>query len=247
MNILYEDGAILVCEKPPGVPTQSDKTTDYDMVNHLKNYVHELTGTQPYIGLIHRLDRPVGGVMVFGKTPEATKNMNQQISERKVMKHYLAVTTSDLSEECGKDKILLVDYIRKDSRNNLGIVTTKADRLAKKAELYYRVLEVKKESSLSLVEVELITGRHHQIRVQMSSRGHGLWGDTKYNTHYNTSNYQEKYSQYMETDNPEWVHIALFAYKLEFIHPVLKKKMKFECLPNKKIYNQFNIIQEKAR
>ena len=119
MNILYEDDAILVCEKPPGIPSQSDKTTDYDMVNRLKNYLHEQTGTAPYIGLIHRLDRPVGGIMVFGKTPEATKNMNRQISERKIKKCYLAVTTSDLTDQGSKDKTLLIDYIKKESKNFL--------------------------------------------------------------------------------------------------------------------------------
>lgn len=245
MNILYEDDAILVCEKPPGVPAQSDKTADYDMVNRLKNYIHEQTRKQPYIGLVHRLDRPVGGVMVFGKTSEATRELNRQIRERKMEKHYLAVVTEDLSKQCHQDKKLLEDYLKKDTRNKLGLVTTSTDKAGKKAALYYKVLEVNKKEQLSLVEVELITGRYHQIRVQLSSRGYCLWGDTKYNPLFKNSDYQERYTLYLEAENPAWINIALFAYRLELIHPVSKKKMKFECFPNKKIYNQFQIIQEK--
>lgn len=227
LNILFEDEHILVCEKPVGVPSQSDKTGDMDMVNRLKNYLYEKdwNKTNPYISVIHRLDRPVGGIMVFAKSPLAAKNLSEQIQKKEMNKKYLAVLTADLTKELGREKELVIDYLVKDGRTNLSRISSEKDKNAKKAQLYYKVLRVREE--LSLVEIELITGRHHQIRVQMSNHGTGLWGDTKYNPLFQ----QQK----------GWINLALFAYHLEFLHPKTKKIMKFELLPSGEPFDQFEL------
>lgn len=241
INILYEDKEIIVCEKPPGVPAQSDKSSDLDMVNQLKNYIFDNGEKNPYIGLIHRLDRPVGGIMLFAKTPQSAKTLSEQIRLKKITKKYLAVTTSDMSRELGKEKKLLTDYIAKDSRMNLSKITNEKDKNGKKAELYYKTLNViKKEDNddvfLSLIEIELITGRHHQIRVQMSAHGNPLWGDTKYN------------SIFTDTLNgtKNWTNIALYAYQLEFSHPKTKNKMRFELIPKSEPFLNFKNLETHA-
>lgn len=224
INIIYEDAEILVCEKKPGVPVQSDKTLDFDLVNQLKNYCYEKEpGKQPYIGLVHRLDRPVGGVMVFGKTPDATKELNRQIQERSMEKTYLCVVTKDLSEQLGAEKVFLQDYLHKDGKNNISKVVSKEDKRGKKAELYYKVLQVK--NGKSLVEVELLTGRHHQIRVQMATHVAGIWGDSKYNGAGKTVH--------------SWKNIALFSNSISFVHPKTKKKVTFSLEPKGEIWSIF--------
>lgn len=223
-NILLEDREILVCRKPAGVPVQSDRTLDYDLVNQLKNYIYEKEEHKPpYIGLVHRLDRPVGGVMVFAKTPQAAKELSRQIQERKMEKTYLCVVQKDLSEQIGREKIFLEDYIRKDGRTNTSIIVSKTDKTGKCAQLYYRVLEV--VDGNSLVEVWLLTGRHHQIRVQMAAHVGGLVGDTKYNP--------------LATRKQVRNGIALFSNSLRFLHPGTKKPVFVTDLPEGEIWNKF--------
>lgn len=223
INILYEDKDILVCEKPAGVPVQSDRSMDLDLVNMLRNYRHEKEpDKEPYIGLVHRLDRPVGGVMVFGKTPFATKELNKQIQNKQVKKTYLCVVMKDLSSELGKEKVLLTDYLKKDARNNVSIVVSASDKNGKKAELYYQVRKVVGE--LSLVEVELLTGRHHQIRVQMAAHVAPLWGDTKYNP--------------LTKEQKGWKQIALFSNSFTFVHPKTKKSMTFSAEPSGGVWSE---------
>ena len=227
INILYEDKDILVCEKPAGVPVQSDRSMDLDLVNMLRNYRHEKEpDKEPYIGLVHRLDRPVGGVMVFGKTPFATKELNKQIQNKQVKKTYLCVVMKDLSSELGKEKVLLTDYLKKDARNNVSIVVSASDKNGKKAELYYQVRKVVGE--LSLVEVELLTGRHHQIRVQMATHVAPLWGDTKYNP--------------LAKEQKGWKQIALFSNSFTFVHPKTKKSMTFSAEPSGGVWSEVNGI-----
>ena len=255
LNILYEDSHILVCVKPSGVPSQSDKTADFDMVNRLKNYLYEKGDNkgQYYIGVVHRLDRPVSGIMVFAKTPFSASELSKQIQKKEFTKKYLTVVTADLSNKLGEEKTLLTDYLVKNGRTNLSSITTEKDKNGKKAQLYYTVKKV--ENGLSLVEVELLTGRHHQIRVQMKEHLGGVWGDTKYNgdaenivltkTTLKNADIGNVSMQNKNENNDEnidntstgkkavWKEIALFAYHLEFIHPKTKKKMVFEQLPEK--------------
>ena len=262
LQILYEDMHILVCVKPSGVPSQSDKTADFDMVNRLKNYLYEKGDCkgQPYIGVVHRLDRPVSGIMVFAKTPFSASELSKQIQQKQFCKKYLAVVTSDLSNKLGEDKELLTDYLVKNGRTNLSSITTEKDKNGKKAQLYYNVKSVKE--NLSLVEVELLTGRHHQIRVQLKEHIGGIWGDTKYNIDAREQNKNksiqedkkqnknvnlekmgindsENVDKVLGNTKEMWKEIALFAYHLEFIHPKTKKKMVFEQLPKKEPFISF--------
>ena len=225
LNILYEDMDILVCEKKPGVPVQSDKTLDYDLVNQLRNHCHQKNpGKEPYIGLVHRLDRPVGGIMAFAKTPFAAKELSKQIQEQKMQKTYYCIVTKDLSQKIGQEKTLLSDYLEKNQRNNVSTVVKNKTKNSKKAELYYEVLDAKE--NLSLIRVELLTGRHHQIRVQMAHHLAGIWGDTKY-----------KSSATDEKGN--WKNIALFSNSLSFIHPKTKKSVSFHLNPQGGIWETF--------
>lgn len=231
LNILYEDSYLIVCEKPVGMPSQSDKTGDYDLVNCLKNYIFEKENAgAPYVGLIHRLDRPVGGIMVFAKQQYAAKVLSEQLRTKEMKKKYMAVVTQDLSDEIGTEKKLVVDYLVKEAKTNLSRISSGKDARAKKAELFYQVIDTKESGEIeyqvvSLLEIELLTGRHHQIRAQLSNKMTGLWGDTKYNS--------------LFTQQKKWSNVALFAYYLEFLHPKTKKKLRFTLLPDKIPFDQF--------
>jgi 23S rRNA pseudouridine1911/1915/1917 synthase len=218
LNVLYEDNHIIVVVKPCNVLSQSDSTNDIDLLTMVKDYVKKKYNKpgNVYIGLVHRLDRPVGGVMVFARSSKAASRLSQMIKEKNISKKYLAVVKGILEKK--EDE--LIDYLLKTENGNT-IVTTK-DK-GKIAKLKYKVLEENKSNNLSLIEIELLTGRHHQIRVQFSSRNHPLYGDQRYG----------------KVDNKQ---IALWAYCLELIHPVKKEKMKFVCFPQKKdVWNMFNI------
>lgn len=233
-TILYEDNDIIVCEKPPGVPSQSDKSQTADMVSLLKTYLREKEPEKgvPYVAAVHRLDRPVGGVMVYAKTKEAAAELSRQIQKSQVQKEYLAVICGDFSAEIGNEPKHLCDYLKKDARTNLSAVTTKKDPQGKRAELAYEVLEVKpeiaKQEALSLLNVQLFTGRHHQIRVQLSKHLAGIWGDTKYNKN--------------PAEPGEFQQIALYSWWLSFLHPKTKKPMKFEKTPEKYPFSEFEAI-----
>lgn len=218
INILHEDKDILVCVKPYGVPAQGDKSRDTDLVTYLKHTIYEKEELEeePYLAVIHRLDRPVGGIMVFAKNQQAAANLSDQVQDGTMVKFYQAVLTGELPDECG----MLEDYLLKDGKTNTTKVVKKGTKGAKKAQLEYEVLDVFEtdQGILSYVLIELITGRHHQIRVQMASRGAGIYGDTKYNPLF--AKIKKKYQQ-----------IALFATRLEFEHPVTGEHMVFKCEP----------------
>lgn len=218
LNVIYEDNHIIVVEKPVNVPSQSDNTGDKDMLTFIKEYIKE-TYNKPgnvYLGLVHRLDRPVGGIMVFAKTSKAASRLSESIRKNEMHKTYLAVINGHVEDS------KLEDYLYKDEALNTTKVVSKDKEGAKLAKLSYKVLEEK--DNLSLVEIALETGRHHQIRVQFSSRGHSLYGDQKYG------------------NGPKNTQIALWAYKLEFKHPVKDEVMTFECMPKKiGIWEKFNI------
>lgn len=228
INVLFEDSEMIVCEKPSGISSQSDKTGDYDMVNRLKNYLFQKApaGGEPYIGLIHRLDRPVGGIMVFAKTSFAARKLSESIRSGDMRKWYLAVLNYDGTGELGKEPKLLTDYLAKDGRSNCSRITGEKDKNGKKAELYYQIKEVKE--GCSLAEIRLLTGRHHQIRLQMAAHLGGIWGDTKYN-----SLFQEKSG---------FFRMGLFAYRLEVTHPRSGKKLAFTLLPHGEPFDLFAYV-----
>lgn len=218
VEILYEDADLIVCVKPYGVPVQSDKSRDTDLLSYLKNYVFEKDemDEEPYLAMVHRLDRPVGGVMVFAKNQKAAAKLSDQVQDGTMIKFYQAVLTGQLPGDSG----MLEDYLVKDGKNNTSKVVKKGTKGAKKAQLEYEVLDVFETDSgiLSYVLIELITGRHHQIRVQTASRGCGIYGDTKYNPQFSKT--KKRYQQ-----------IALFATRLEFEHPTTGEHLVFKCEP----------------
>lgn len=213
LNILYEDNHIIVVEKCVNVPSQSDSTGDKDMLTLVKEYIKDKYHKpgNVYVGLVHRLDRPVGGIMVFAKTSKAASRLSESIRVKEFKKTYLAIVNGTF--ETGALCKSLENYLYKDETLNITKVVGKDKHGAKFAKLTYNVIEQKEDKSL--VEIELETGRHHQIRVQFANIGHSLYGDQRYGT------------------GPKNVQIALWAYKLEFKHPVKDEIMTFECKPRK--------------
>ncbi len=213
INIIYEDNHLLVVEKPVNIPVQADSTKDKDLLTLLKEYIKNKYNKpgNVYLGLVHRLDRPVGGIMVFAKTSKAAARLSKQVQDKTMKKTYIAVVEGKPDKE-GTFK----DKLEKDPKTNI----TKVSNTGKEAILKYKTLKTK--DNLSLVQINLITGRSHQIRVQFSSRNLPLYGDQKYNK------------------NPKKDQIALFAKKLEFIHPTTKEQLSFELpLPNRYPFNIF--------
>ena len=214
INVLFEDNHLLVVEKPINVPTQEDNSRDKDMLSILKEYLKEKYNKpgNVYLGLVHRLDRPVGGVMVFAKTSKCASRLSNQIRENKFNKIYNAVVINKINES-GK----LTDYLLKDNKKNI----VKVDNNGKLSILNYKRL--KTIDNLSLIEIKLETGRSHQIRVQMSHNGNPLFGDQKYNK-------EAKVGE----------QLALFSKKLEFYHPITNELLTFELdLPNRYPFNIF--------
>ena len=211
LKIIYEDNHIIVVEKIPNIPSQADKTGDMDMLTLVKGYIKEKYNKpgNVYLGLVHRLDRPVGGIMVFAKTSKAASRLSEQVRTKSIKKIYLAVVDGKFD----KTKGTLEDYLYKDERNNISKVVKKEKKNSKFAKLDYEVLKYNEIKDLSLVKVNLHTGRHHQIRVQLSNFGHSIFGDQKYGT------------------RGKGKQIALWAYQLTIIHPTTKEEMVFEDLP----------------
>lgn len=235
-NIIYEDEAVLVVYKPAGIATQTARLGQQDMVSELKNYLAkkpEYKGKgEPYLGVVHRLDQPVSGILVFAKTKQAAAELGRQISDGQMQKYYYAVICGRPAGEQGR----LEDYLSKDAKTNLSSVVEESFPDAKKAVLEYKliktlmVLEENTEpEEISLIEIKLITGRHHQIRAQMSHSGMPLLGDNKYG-----SIYSKRLSQQTKCRN-----VALCAYKLEFYHPMTRKKSSFEKRPDGEIFLPF--------
>ena len=219
LRVLFEDEHILVCCKPSGIPTQTAKAGTMDMVSLLKNYLYQKEKKAPYVAVIHRLDQPVEGILVFAKTPFAAKELNKQMQQSTGFgKYYQAVLCGVPSVKSG----VLEDYLVKDGRNNTSSVCSASLKGAKKAVLSYEVLQTFEEAGQkrSLVRVKLDTGRHHQIRVQMAHMGCPIVGDTKYGV-----------QEGKEDAGRTWQQIALCAYRLEFRHPKTKKQMVFEIEP----------------
>ena len=224
IDILYEDGQLLVCRKPAGVPVQSGKVGQKDMVSILRNYRNGKEG-DTYIGLVHRLDQPGQGVMVFAKTKMAAAGLSRQITDGRMKKQYLAVTCGKPMKKQGA----LVDYLLKDGRTNTSSIVPEGTKGAKRAELRYRIIA--ETPGYALAEIDLLTGRHHQIRVQMTGAGMPLAGDRKYNL--SDAGQTEKY-------------VALAAHRLSFEHPVLKKEICFEGKPEGAIFKKFESFPEKT-
>lgn len=207
-KLIYEDNDMLIVRKPQGMPAQADKTGDPDLLSALEQHCGQS------LGLIHRLDRPVGGLLVFAKTKPAEAVLTQALENGRLEKRYLSVLCGKMPDEKGT----LVHYLKKDARTNTSRSADPTEKMAKKAILHYNVLEIAKKDGqlLSLVEILLETGRHHQIRVQTALSNAPIWGDKKYNPAFYRSGQ---------------TNIALWAYSLRGLHPATKKPWHFQDIP----------------
>lgn len=215
MKIIYEDNHLLVVLKPVNIPVCEDSSKDLDLLTMLKQYLKEKYNKpgNVYLGLVHRLDRPVSGVMVFAKTSKAANRLSEQVKNRTLKKEYHAIVLGKI------DKGTYIDKLLKDEKTNI----TKVDKNGKEAILDYELVKYDKNTNYSLVKINLKTGRSHQIRVQFSHHNHPLVGDNKYNK--------------VEIKK---IPVCLFANKLSFIHPVTKENLTFEVdLPNNNPWNIF--------
>lgn len=276
MDILYEDREILVCYKESGIPVQSARIGQKDLVSILQNYLagtlsvnkYEETSVKrvekypeksgcsgkpcktmkksgercadtsiPEIHVVHRLDQPVEGILVFAKTKRAASELTKQITDGTMKKTYHAVCCVEdrklivSAEEAGGDSVTLVDYLVKDARTNTSFVADKNRNHAKRSELSVRILGVQEKQradgigSYALAEIDLRTGRHHQIRVQMAHHGLPLYGDRKYNAKWQESGLTSQ--------------LALCAVRLTFLHPATKRKMEFAVKPHTEAFLMF--------
>ena len=225
-EILFEDKDILICRKPSGIATQTKRLGQQDMESLLKNY-RVKKGEPPYIGIIHRLDQPVEGVMVFAKNQKAAAGLSKQVQDRVIGKYYYAVSASKPKENKG----VLENYLFTDKKTNFTQVVEEesvenSSKEIKYAKLEYKVVKMKVDNTL--FDIKLHTGRQHQIRVQMAHMGCPLVGDGKYNV-----------QQDAEEKRKDSVGLALCSYKLEFEHPTQKTPMQFEIQPLGEAFSRF--------
>lgn len=219
-EILYEDRQVIAVWKPAGMESQAARGFGADMVSELKRYIHSQSpeAGEPYVGVIHRLDKPVSGILVYARDKKSAAALSRQVSEGQMEKKYLAVVCGKVPQNGDK----YVDYLLKDEKANYSHIVDKGTAGAKRAELAWRALGYagsEEEGFLTLAEIELKTGRHHQIRVQMAGHGLPLWGDRKYGT--------------AEREN-----IALSAYRLSFRHPAAGKLLRLERFPDGEIFHR---------
>lgn len=259
LKIIYEDQDILVAEKPAGLESQSSRSFEPDMVSEIKNHLKrtELSTristksptrpVEPYVGIIHRLDKPVGGVMVYAKNRRAAASLSKQVKDGHMRKTYNAIVCGKLVDIVGN----YVDYLLKDGKNNYSSVVDNNVDGSRRAELRYQVLREKELSSeicewISLVEIDLLTGRHHQIRAQFAAHGTPLWGDGKYNPKWGGTLPGKKEGIEGEKGIMEngkrgrgERELALAAVKLSFNHPSTGKRMEFSVVPAGGAFERF--------
>lgn len=211
LKVVYEDNHIIVVLKPQNIPTQEDESKDKDLLTIVKEYIKEKENKpgNVFVGLVHRLDRPTGGVMVFAKTSKAASRLSTQITDGTMKKKYYAVVLNKPKEP----RMKLINYLKKNPRTNTVQIVPELESGAKRAELEYNLLEAKEK--VSLVEIDLFTGRSHQIRVQMKNIGCPVYGDVKYGGDKLAKGH----------------NLALWAYELKFQHPTTKENMTFRVYP----------------
>lgn len=226
LTILYEDDALLVCEKAAGTPVQSKSLGRQDLEGMVRAYLMRQNGRRDnFAAPVHRLDQPVEGMVVFARTKEAAAALARQIQEHRWKKEYLAVTQGRFEKEKGR----LVDYLKKDGRTGTSAVVPESDKHGKKSILEYEVLETL--DACQLIRVFLLTGRHHQIRVQLSHAGHPIVEDMRYNVSY--------------VNQKGHASLALAACRLTFTHPMTGKEMTFTRMPKGRNFEKFGkVIQD---
>ena len=207
-DILYEDNHVIVAVKPPNMLSQGDQTGDTDLLSLLKEYIRQEYNKpgNVYLGLVHRLDRPVGGLMVFARTSKAAARLSEQMRRHEMGREYLCIACGETEEN-----FTLTDYLKQDPIKNRIVVCEADDKDGKEAILHGRRIESREGTSLCSIRLE--TGRKHQIRAQMSHAGTPLWGDNRYGR------------------GIPGQQIALWGYKLTFLHPTTRKRMRFYAMP----------------
>jgi len=222
-EILYEDADVIVIRKLAGFPTESAKATQLDVVSELRNYLSTEQNKKPYIGVVHRLDRPVEGLLVFAKNKKAAAGLTKQLEEGSLNKQYYAVAFNQPSVQEG----VLEDYLIKDPVKKVAKVVTADTEGAQKASLRYRVVAGIQGRVLYAIRID--TGRFHQIRVQMAHAGMPLLGDQKY-----ADEATKIYAKHLGIRN-----VALCAFQVGFVHPVNGKKLVFTTLPRGEAFQPF--------
>ncbi len=225
--ILYEDEDIIVCRKAAGIATQTARVGQADMVSEIVNYLARKTqNTAPYAGVVHRLDQPVEGILVFARNRQSAAGLSRQAAENRMEKYYYAVVCTSQSDRRGT----LTDYLLKDGKTNTSRIVPPEVKGAKKALLEYELLTEKAcmGSKIALARIHLHTGRHHQIRVQMSNAGMDLLGDYKYAGQETTALSGQMHMK----------DIALCAFRLSFRHPRTGKRMDFQIKPEGRCFQQ---------
>lgn len=219
IEILYRDEYICVCKKPAGVPCESAKASQPDVVKLLKKklFLQNPDAGEPYLSLVHRLDQPVGGILLLAGNGKAAAELSEQIRKHEFIKQYLAVIMPEKKITAFSGH--LEDYLVRDGRTNTSEIASKGDKKAKKAILDYEILKMGRygERDAGLAKITLWTGRHHQIRVQMAAHGMPLLFDRKYNPVYR--------------QEPSGKNTALYAFHLEFKHPQSGRNMEFTDYP----------------
>ncbi len=223
LDILYEDRELLVAVKPAGVESEAARGLEPDMVNRIRNHLAG-SGREPYVGVIHRLDKPVSGIMVFAKSKESAAALSKELRDGKMQKKYRAILCGQPKEKKGT----LTDWLVQEKQGNRSRTGTKGEAGAKEARLRYTLLRKKylEGEQISEVEIELLTGRHHQIRVQFAARGLPLMGDRKYNPAYEATP-----AAGLCGSSGLGKQLCLCAYFLSFTHPKSRKRMQFSIEP----------------
>lgn len=241
LKVLYEDVHIIVVDKPAGVESQSAKGFQADMVSQIRVHIHKFStinptkspkGQPPYVGVIHRLDKPVRGVMVYAKTQKAAARLSAQVQKGEMRKIYAAVVCGKPVDNCGQ----YVDFLLKDGQNRGSRIVDKSVDGGKEARLNYQVLgQAKWENGavseggleVSLLDIELLTGRYHQIRAQMAGHGTPIFGDNRYGN---------------GAGGGKGLPLALCARKLSFLHPETGERMEFEVRPEGGAFELFGEV-----
>ena len=231
-EIIYEDKYIIACIKPCGVPSQGDKTNDMDMVSLVQNYLFDNSDSdeEPYTAVIHRLDKPVGGILLFAKDRDIAAKLSDMMQDGRIEKYYQAVLTGELPDEAGD----FIDYILTDNKTGTSKIVPKGTKGAKEARLSYEVLDEfdTDDGPLSYVLIELVTGRHHQIRCQMAAHKAPVWGDMRYNPVFKKKPVKGLHE------------IGLYFSRMEFDHPVTGERVVLKAEPEGIAFEAIELDEE---
>ena len=256
LEVIYEDKYIIACVKPCGVPSQGDKSNDVDMVSQVQNYLFDNSESdeEPYVAVIHRLDKPVGGILLFAKDRETAARLSDMQQDGQIEKYYQAVLTGFLPE----DEEGFTDYLLTDAKTGTTKVVPKATKGAKEARLYYEILDEFETDigPLSYVLIELETGRHHQIRCQMAAHGAPVWGDRRYNPQFGGGSSKGGRGSSAGksgrggrnggsgTGSKNSGEIGLYFSRMEFDHPVTGERIILKAEPEGAAFEAIELDEE---